>query len=157
MEFFQISMNTVNRIYEEEAEKASYAYLMSTVIVIIGLPMPIINVIANVIFYWANRRKTYFVRFHCLQSMLSQLSVIPLNSIGVGWTISILTGHAQVSNLYIAYIITIIGFNIVEFIASLYAAVQVRKKTDVRFWLFGPMTELFCKPLIVVSNPETKE
>ncbi|MDR2086545.1 MAG: hypothetical protein LBP72_05160 [Dysgonamonadaceae bacterium] len=138
-------MNTSHYIYEEEAEKASYAYLMSTIIVIIGLPMPIINVIASVMFYVANRRKTYFIRFHCLQSMLSQLSVVPLNSIGVGWTISILTGYSQLSNLYIAYIITIFGFNVVEFIASLYAAVRVRKKVDVRFWIFGPMTELFCK------------
>jgi uncharacterized membrane protein len=143
MEFFQVFMNTANYIYEEEAEKASYAYLMSTVIVIIGLPMPIINVIATVIFYMANRRKTYFVRFHCLQSMLSQLSIIPLNFIGVGWSISILSGYSQLSNLYIAYIITILGFNIVEFIASLYAAIRVRKKIDIRFWLFGPMTELF--------------
>ncbi|MDR0864484.1 MAG: hypothetical protein LBO74_06080 [Candidatus Symbiothrix sp.] len=139
--------NPVSRpyIYEEEAEKASFAYLMSTIILIVGLPMPIINVIASVMFYVANRRKTYFVRFHCLQSMLSQLAVIPMNSVGVGWTISILTGHSQVSNLYISYIITIVGFNIVEFISSLYAAIQVRKKKDVRFWFFGPLSELIYK------------
>jgi uncharacterized membrane protein len=133
-------------VYEEEAEQASFAYLMTTLIVIIGLPMPSINVIGSIIFYLTNRKKSYFVRFHCLQSMLSQLCVVPINAIGVSWTIAILTGNAQVNNYYVAYIITIVGFNILEFVSAVYAAVQVRKKSDVRFWLFGPMTELIYKP-----------
>jgi uncharacterized membrane protein len=139
--------NTLSKpyIYDEEAEKASYAYLMSVLIVIVGLPMPIINVIGSVIFYFANRKKTYFIRFHALQSMLSQLSIVPVNSVGVGWTISVITGHSQVSNLYLSYIITIIGFNIIEFVSSLYAAIQTRKKSDVRFWFFGTLTEQICK------------
>ena len=133
-------------IYEEEAEQASFAYLMTTLIVIVGLPMPIINVIGSVVFYLANRKKSYFVRFHCLQSMLSQLCVVPINALGVSWTIALITGNAQISDYYVAYIITIVGFNILEFVSSVYAAVQVRKKADVRFWLFGPMTELIYKP-----------
>jgi uncharacterized membrane protein len=133
-------------IYEEEAEQASFAYLMTTLIVIVGLPMPIINVIGSVIFYLANRKKSYFVRFHCLQSMLSQLCVVPINAVAVSWTVVILTSNAQINNYYVAYIMTIIGFNILEFASSIYAAVQVRKKLDVRFWLFGPITELIYKP-----------
>jgi uncharacterized membrane protein len=137
--------NTDKRyIYEEEAEKASFAYLMSTLIVIVGLPLPIINVIGSLVFYMANRRQTYFVRFHSFQSMLSQFAVVPFNSIGLGWTISIFTGHASISNLYIAYILCIIVLNIMEFISTLYAAVQTRKKLDVRFWIFGSLTEMLC-------------
>jgi uncharacterized membrane protein len=139
-------MEETNFIYEEEAEQASYAYLMSVLIVIVGLPMPIINVIGSVVFYVANRRKTYFVRFHSLQSMLSQLSIVPINSIGVGWTISIITSHNELSNLYFAYIIMLIAVNITEFVSSLYAAIQTRKRKDVRFWFFGQLTELLCKP-----------
>jgi uncharacterized membrane protein len=134
-------------IYEEEAEQASFAYLMTTLIVIVGLPMPIINVIGSIIFYLANRKKSsYFVRFHSLQSMLSQLCVVPVNAVGVSWTLGILFGDLHVTNYYVAYIITIVAFNILEFVSSVYAAVQVRKKADVRFWLFGPMTELIYKP-----------
>ncbi|MDR1682657.1 MAG: DUF4870 domain-containing protein [Candidatus Symbiothrix sp.] len=133
-------------IYEEEAEQASFAYLMTTLIVIVGLPMPIINVIGSVFFYLANRKKaSYFVRFHSLQSMLSQLCVVPINAVGVSWTIAVIIGQAQISDYYVAYIITIVAFNILEFVSSVYAAVQVRKKADVRFWLFGPMTELIYK------------
>jgi uncharacterized membrane protein len=131
-------------IYEEEAEKASFAYLMSTLIVIVGLPLPIINVIGSLVFYMSNRRQTYFVRFHSLQSMLSQIAVVPFNSIGLGWTIYLFTGQASVSNLYIAYILCIIILNIMEFISTLYAAVRTRKKLDIRFWIFGSLTELLC-------------
>jgi uncharacterized membrane protein len=137
---------TRHSIYDEEAEQASYAYLMSILIIIVGLPMPIINVIGSVIFWLANRRKqSSFIRFHCMQSMLSQLAVVPINSIGVGWTISVITKHTEISNLYIAYIIVIFGYNALEFFTSLYAAVQTRKKQDVRFWFFGELTERFVK------------
>ncbi|MDR0686353.1 MAG: M48 family metalloprotease, partial [Dysgonamonadaceae bacterium] len=130
-------------IYEEEAEQASYAYLMSVLIIIVGLPMPIINVIGSVIFWLANRKKrSDFIRFHSMQSMLSQLAVVPINSIGLGWTVSILTKHSEVTNAYIAYIIIVLTYNALEFFISLYAAVRVRKKEDVRFWFFGELTEL---------------
>jgi len=137
---------TQSFIYEEEAEKASYAYLMTTLIVIFGLPMPIINVIGSVFFYLANRKKTYFVRFHCLQSMLSQLCIVPINSIALTWTLGIAFGDWTINNYYVGYIITILAFNILEFVASIYAAVQVRKRNDIRFWLFGPLTEMIYKP-----------
>ncbi|MDR1897123.1 MAG: DUF4870 domain-containing protein [Prevotellaceae bacterium] len=138
-------------IHEAEAEKASSAYLMSTVILIVGLPMPIINVIATVMFYWANRRKTYFVRFHCMQSMLSQLSVIPINVIAIYWAVHIFFGSGQMTNLYISYLITVLIFNLLEFVASLYAATRTRKKIDVRFWFFGQLTERICKQNIDVN------
>ncbi|MDP1993761.1 MAG: hypothetical protein Q8K40_00805, partial [Ignavibacteria bacterium] len=50
---------------EYEAEKASNSYLMSMVALIAGLPLPIINLIATVIFYVGNRKGSYFVRWHC--------------------------------------------------------------------------------------------
>ncbi|MDR1919761.1 MAG: DUF4870 domain-containing protein [Tannerellaceae bacterium] len=143
-------------IREDEAEKASFAYLMSTIVLIVGLPMPIINMIATVIFYLANRRRSYFVRFHCLQSMLSQMLIVAMNSVGVWWTISILLDRKPLSNYYIAYIIIILVINIMEFVASLYAAVQTRKGIDVRFWFFGTLTEVVCRkdrPDIYTVNP----
>ena len=133
-------------IHEDEAERASYAYLMCSIILIIGLPMPIINLLAILIFWLGNRKRSYFVRFHCLQSFLSQLVVIVLNSIGISWTISIIFGNQTVTNLYVAYIITVFCCNLIEFVVSLYAAIRVRKKHDVRLWIFGYLTALLCKP-----------
>ncbi|MDP1677837.1 MAG: DUF4870 domain-containing protein [Bacteroidota bacterium] len=130
---------------EYEAEKASNSYLMSVIAVMIGLPLPVINLIATVIFFLANKRATHFVRWHCMQALLSQGFTFPINVAGVYWTLSILFGANIISNSYIAYIITIIVFNIAEFIATVYAAVQTRKGNHVEWWLFGPLTHLMIK------------
>src|SRR5690348_6700421 len=100
-----------------EAEKASNSYLMSVVAVIAGLPLPIINLIATAIFFLSNRNGTYFVRWHCMQALLSQATVLVMNSAGFYWTLSIIFGDKTLTNDYIAYIITIVIFNIAEFVA----------------------------------------
>lgn len=129
-----------------EAEKASNSYLMSVVAVIAGLPLPIINLIATAIFYLGNRNGTYFVRWHCTQALLSQVTVLVMNSAGFYWTISIVFGDKTLSNDYIAYMITVVLFNVVEFAATIYAAVETRKGRHVALWFFGPLTETICKP-----------
>ena len=40
---------------EHETEKASNSYLMSLIAIIAGIPLPIINLIATLIFYLGNR------------------------------------------------------------------------------------------------------
>lgn len=130
---------------EFEAEKASNSYLMSVIAVMIGLPLPVINLIATAIFYLANKRATHFVRWHCMQALLSQGCTFPFNAAAVYWTLSIVFGTTIVSNAYVAYIITVIIFNAVEFIATVYAAVQTRKGYHVEWWLFGPLTHSLIK------------
>ena len=44
---------------DHEAEKASNSYIMSLVAVVAGLPLPIINLLATLIFYMGNREGTY--------------------------------------------------------------------------------------------------
>lgn len=129
-----------------ESEKASNSYLMSVVAVIAGLPLPIINLLATVIFYFGNRKGSYFVRWHCTQALLSQLTVLVMNSAGFYWTLSIIFGDKTLHNDYIAYMITILLFNLAEFIATVYAAIQTRKGHHVELWLFGPITQKICKP-----------
>ena len=51
-------MNTHPFAYEpgeHEAEKASNSYLMYLVAVIAGLPLPILNLLATLVFYMGNR------------------------------------------------------------------------------------------------------
>ena len=128
-----------------EREKASFGYLMSTVALVIGLPLPIINLIATLIFYLNNRSGTFFVRWHCLQALLSQALIVGVNSIGFSWTMTIIFGNNTLSNTYIAYIITLVVFNLIEFIATVYAAIQTRKGRHVEFWFFGLLTHSFCR------------
>jgi hypothetical protein len=128
-----------------ELEKASGSYVMSLVAIIAGLPVPIVNLLATLFFYVSNRRGTYYVRWHCTQALLSQLSLLPVNSIGFWWTIHILFGSTSISNSYIAYIITLIIFNLAEFIATIYTAVNTRKGVHVEWWLYGTITNVICK------------
>jgi uncharacterized membrane protein len=138
--------NFVYKTGDQEQEKASYSYLMSLVAVVAGLPLPIINLFATLFFFLGNRRSTYFVRWHCTQALLSQLSLLFVNAAGFSWTMSILFTPAKISNLYIAYIITVVLFNITDFIATMYAAIQVRKGRHIHWWFYGNLTDLICKP-----------
>lgn len=131
---------------EHEAEKASYSYLMSLVAVIAGLPIPIINLVATFFFYIANRNGTYFVRWHATQALLSQLSLVLINSYGFWWTISIVFGDESISNTYISYILTVLIFNLIEFVATIYSSVQARKGKHIHWWLYGDITDIICKP-----------
>lgn len=131
---------------EHEAEKASNSYLMSVIAIIVGLPLPIINLIATLVFYLANRKGSYFVRWHCTQALLSQFSLVIINSIGFWWTISIIFGTESISNSFIAYVISIIIFNVIEFVATIYSAIETRKGVHVEWWFYGDLTTLLCKP-----------
>lgn len=130
---------------DHEAEKASNSYVMSVVALVAGLPLPIINLIATFIFFVANRKGTYFVRWHCMQALLSQFSLLLINSFGFWWTISIIFDSEPITNKYIAYIITVLLFNLAEFITTVYTAVNTRKGIHVSWWFYGNLTNLLCK------------
>lgn len=131
---------------EHESEKASNSYLMSLVALIGGLPLPIVNLIASFIFYMGNRKSDYFVRWHCTQALLSQASMLFVNSFGFWWTIAIVTGEDNLSSDFVAYMITAVFFNLTEFIATIYTAVQARKGIHVEWWFYGSLTHQLCKP-----------
>ena len=95
---------------DDEAESASNSYLMSLLAIIVGLPLPIINLIATFIFFLGNRKSTYFVKWHCTQALLSQLSVFFINSFGFWWTVSIMFTDESITSNYIAYIISVVIF-----------------------------------------------
>ncbi|MFZ4583340.1 MAG: DUF4870 domain-containing protein [Paludibacter sp.] len=131
---------------EHEAEKSSNSYLMSLIAVIAGLPLPIINLIATLIFYLGNRKGTYFVRWHCMQALLSQLSLLFMNSFGFWWTISIIFGSESITNSFIAYAINVFIFNLAELVGTIYTAIETRKGLHVEWWFYGDLTNLICKP-----------
>ncbi|MDO7603163.1 MAG: DUF4870 domain-containing protein [Flavobacteriaceae bacterium] len=130
---------------EHEAETASSSYLMSLIAIIAGLPLPIVNLIASLFFFLGNRKSTYFVRWHCTQALLSQLSMLFINSYGFWWTVSIIFKDGTMSSNYIAYIIAAIIFNLTEFIATIYTAIQTRKGIHVEWWFYGTLTNIICK------------
>ena len=130
---------------EHEAEAASSSYLMSLIAIIVGLPLPIVNLIATLIFYLGNRKSTYFVRWHCTQALLSQLSMLFINSYAFWWTVSIIFTEETITSNYISYIIVALVFNLIEFITTIYTAIQTRKGIHVEWWFYGTLTNIICK------------
>ena len=133
--------------YHEE-EYASNSYVMSLVAIAVGLPFPIVNLLTTLIFYLANRKRSYFIRWHCTQALLSQLFLFFANSYSFWWTVSIIFTDETVSNDYFAYILTLFLFNFIEFIATIYTAIKVRKGIHVEWWFYSDITNLIVKPKI---------
>ncbi len=131
---------------EHESESASNSYLMSLVALVAGLPLPIINLVATFFFFVANRKGTYFVRWHCTQALFSQLVILGFNGVAFWWTVALIFNNEQASNQYFAYMFTILFLNLLEFITTIYSAIQTRKGRHVEIWFFGSLANLTCKP-----------
>lgn len=130
---------------EHEAEKASNSYLMSLIGIVVGLPLPIVNLICTLIFYFANKKGTYFVRWHCTQALISQFILLIVNNFAFWWTISILLDYNHATNSYFAYLIVLMIFNITELIVTIYSAIETRKGNQVEWWIYGGLTHLLIK------------
>ena len=102
-----------------------------------GLPLPLINLVAAVIYYYINKKKSRFVRFHILQSLISQIPISILNAGLVGWFIRNMVMDAGFSSAFQGYAIAVVIANIVYFIFSIIAAVKARKGLFYYFLFFG--------------------
>ena len=128
-----------HELSEREKEDAMGAYLMMFASLATSLPLPIINIIAAVIYYYINRKKGRFIHFNCLQSLLSQLPTTLVN-----WGLLYLVlqifffDNYELSDYFYAYLGFSIIANLVYFIFSLVAAVRARKGIFMYFIFFGP-------------------
>ena len=141
-------MNTKPFAYQpldHELEAASNSYLMSLVAIIVGIPLPIINLIATLIFYLGNRRSAYFIRWHCTQALLSQASLFLVNSYAFWWTYSVVFNSLAINGNYIVYLVFVIIFNLVEFVATIYTAIKIRKGGHLEWWFFGSLANKICQ------------
>lgn len=131
-----------------EAEKASFSYLMSLITIIAGLPLPVINLISTFAFYLSNRKSSYFIRWHCIQTLLLQIFFVIINAYPFGRIISIIFNNGQITNTLIAYLITAILFNLTGFIITIYAAIYTGRGKHVHWWLWGDLADLICREKI---------
>lgn len=128
-------------IADDEAESASNAYLLSLVLLVGGAPLPILNLLASVIFFFGARRSAPFVRWHSTQALLGQLLLIPINSTFVWMTVSLLFGHRELDDFYVGWGLVMLALNAAELGASVYAAIKVRQGVDVRWWSVAPLVD----------------
>lgn len=139
---------------DSEMEQASLAYLMTLMVGFIGLPLPIINLIGTVLYLLLNKTQSRFVKFHQYQAMLSQIPIVAMNSVALGWTISIIWGSGHMSNLYLGYLVAAIIFNLTDFVYNIIAATKVRKGAMYSFLFFGLLSRRIVFPE-QFNNPQS--
>jgi len=122
---------------QQVKEDAMGSYFMMFATMALGLPLPILNLIAAIIYYYLNRAKDRFVRFHAMQSLLSQIPLSILNGIAVVWGVYLIVNNLSINNDLIAYLIFLGVVNILYVIFSLIAAVRARKGLFYYFLFFG--------------------
>src|SRR6188768_626089 len=135
MEFYPLPQP--NDIPEREKEDAMGAYLMMFAAAAIGLPLPIINLIAAVIYYFVNRKKSRFIHFHCLQALLSNIPTTLINWGLVIWAVRNFFGHYEWTEFFWAYAIFAGAATFLYFIVALIAAYKARQGKMYYFLLFG--------------------
>ena len=126
-----------HEIAEREKEDAMGAYLMMFAAVAIGLPLPIINLIAAIIYYFLNRNKSRFIHFHSLQALISQIPTTLINWALVIWGIRIFLTDMSLSDEFWAYAIFAGACTIFYFVMSMIGAYYARKGRMYYFLFFG--------------------
>jgi uncharacterized membrane protein len=134
------SLQQPHEIPEDARDNAMGSYLMMFAAGAVGLPLPIINLLASGIYLYLNARKHPFVYFHSLQSMLSQ-TFVSLFNIGLfAWLIQLVFFGRSVDRqqLY-AYIALVVLLNLIYFVVSIIGAVRARKGLMYYMPFFGPL------------------
>lgn len=128
-----------HELSEREKEDAMGAYLMMFASLATSLPLPVINLIAAVVYYYVNRKKSRFIHFNCLQSLLSQLPTTLVNWVLLYWALQIFFfENYELNDYFYAYLGFSVLANLIYFVYSIVAAVRARKGVFMYFILFGP-------------------
>jgi uncharacterized Tic20 family protein len=121
-----------------EKEDAMGAYLMMFAALAVGLPLPIINLIAALIYYYVNKSNSRFVKFHAFQALISQIPTTIMNGIGLGWGLRIAFSDSwHMNNAFKGYVAMALIADIAYFVWGIIAAIKARKGHFYYFMLFG--------------------
>lgn len=129
-----------HEIPEREKEDAMGAYLMMFAAVAVGLPLPIINLIAAIIYYFVNRGKSRFVHFHALQALLSQIPTSIINWVLVVWIVRMLFWDVELSDEFWAFAIFAGAATLFYFVMNIIAAVNARRGRMYYYLFFGKVS-----------------
>ncbi|MEN8248711.1 MAG: DUF4870 domain-containing protein [Bacteroidota bacterium] len=133
-----------------EREDAMGGYLMMFASIAAGLPLPIINLIAAVIYFYLNKGKSRFIKFHAYQSLVSQIPTTLINAGLVFWTVRLFFYQSNTFDevfsigseyeIYWGYLFMVLFANLIYMIFSLVAAFKARKGQFFYFLFFGKMS-----------------
>lgn len=125
-----------------EREDAMGAYLMMFAAVAVALPLPVISLIAALVYHLVNRKKSRFIHFHSLQSLVAQIPITLLNWGVLLWGIKIwLIKSTELGIPFWSYLAFVALMNMLYLTFSIIAAIHARKGMMYRFFLIGNWCE----------------
>ncbi|HTP59801.1 MAG TPA: DUF4870 domain-containing protein [Spirochaetia bacterium] len=116
-----------SEIPEGERDDAMGAYLMMFASLAIGLPIPLLNIIASLIYFLVNKKRSAFVAFHALQALLSHIPVVLVNAGVIAWVIVNAVSHAASWASFFWYLFFGILVNLTYIVWSIVALVHANK------------------------------
>ena len=133
----EVRLPQPDEISIREKEDAMGAYLMMFAAWGAGLPFPLINLIAAVIYFFVNKKQSKFVAFHSYQSLLTQIPISIFNAGVIAWGVLILTTRAEDTAPFYVYAVFVVLWNLFYMVFSIIACVKARKGQYYYFWVFG--------------------
>ena len=139
-----------------ERDDAMGAYLMMFAAWGVGLPLPVINMLAAVIYFFVNRRRSRFVAFHALQSLISQVPVTVVNVVAVVGVVRAVWSEHPLSSEFWGYLIFAAAVNLAYIAVSLVALGRARRGRFFYLWLVGryAYTRYFGPDAVSFTPPE---
>ena len=123
---------------EREKEDAMGAYLMMFAAWGAGFPLPMVGLIASVIYYYINKKASNFAAYHSYQALLTHIPVSIVNAAAVIWGVALFLGHSHpYLRHYAAFCVFGALWNVLYMIFSIIACVKARKGRFFYFWVFG--------------------
>ena len=125
-----------DEISPRERDDAMGAYLMMFASLGLGLPLPLINIVASAVYYFINRKASRFVAFHALQAFLFHVPVALFNAANLVWLIVAIVRERFTVAFFVFCAVTAL-LNLTFVVYSLVALVRARRGLFFYVPLFG--------------------
>jgi uncharacterized Tic20 family protein len=126
---------------EREKEDAMGAYLMMFAAWGAGFPLPLVGLIASIIYFYLNKKSSAFTAYHSFQALLTHIPVSVMNAAAVIWGIVLFViEKPQHLRMYAAFCIFAGIWNVLYMVFSIIACVKARKGRFFYFWVFGRLS-----------------
>ncbi len=123
----QIALPQPDEVTDVEKDDAMGAYLMMFAALAMGLPLPLINLAAAIIYFSVNRRSSRFVAFHAYQSLLFHIPVSVVNIGAMVWFVVLVVTDFVYFVPFLVYLGFAVACNVVFVIYSIVAMVRSRR------------------------------
>ena len=136
----EIGLPQPEEVSGNEKDDAMGAYLMMFASWAIGLPFPLFNLVAAMIYFFLNGRESRYVAFHAYQSLLSQIPVTLLNAGALGWLVAILLSNFDFSSGFLIYALIVAAANLLYVVFSVVALIRARRGEIYYLSIFGSIS-----------------